>query len=67
MPAVEVPLLAGSWTEASAMRYLPGFARQWAFAALDTGLSFPSAPGPGGTNLSVGGRCVLWVEVFVYT
>ena len=61
MPAVEVLLLPGSWTEPSAMRYLPGLARQWVFAALDAGLSFPRAPGPGGMDLTVGGRCVLWV------
>lgn len=27
---------------------------------------FPSAPRPRGTNTTMGGRCVLWVQVFVY-
>lgn len=37
---------------------LPGSGR---LQALDTGLSFSSAPGPGGMDLTVGGRCVLSV------
>lgn len=39
VPAVELLLLAESWTEPSTMRYLLALARE--LAALDTGLSFP--------------------------
>lgn len=34
-------LLSRSWTEPSTMRFLPGRARQWAFAALDADVPFP--------------------------
>lgn len=58
VPAVEVPLVSGSWTEPSAMRYLAGLARQRVSAALDAGVSFPVFPDQEGqTRPWVAGVC----------